>query len=192
MFFLLFANFQHCSRIFAESVVLEYLKRAEDTAFAVASCGSNEIKFPFLSIQLPILISCPWCQFLCFKLVWKGNLKCPRKNYFLPWLVESATGNQTSCPLTTDSVSQGGFLSSSVENLHIFPPGFLDARQTVINLHRSLPSLTLPEDYEIERKGRRESVVWRIGDGGKGFFNGSPRDQLNKKWKVATATIREL
>ncbi|KAJ4959269.1 hypothetical protein NE237_026380 [Protea cynaroides] len=107
----------------------------------ILSLQSVEIKFPFLSMQLPILISCPWCQFLCFKLVWKGNLKFPRKNYFLLWLVESATGNRTSCPPTTDSVSQGSFPSSSVENLHESPPGFFDARQTVINLHRSLPSL---------------------------------------------------
>ncbi|XP_043695970.1 uncharacterized protein LOC122646473 [Telopea speciosissima] len=126
-----------------------------------------EIKFPILSIQLPVLLSCPWCQLLCFKLIWKGDLRYPRKNFFLLWMVESAMGYRTtmSCrpsssskdhkflpPLSTDLVSQDGCLSPSVEDLHEHPQGFLDtARQTInylqgrwgvhASLRRSLPSL---------------------------------------------------
>uniref|UniRef100_A0A2C9WCK6 RING-type domain-containing protein n=1 Tax=Manihot esculenta TaxID=3983 RepID=A0A2C9WCK6_MANES len=47
------------------------------------------VKFPTLPIQLPLFISCPWCNLLSFRLVYRGNLKFPRKNYFLLWMVES-------------------------------------------------------------------------------------------------------
>ncbi|XP_042506636.1 uncharacterized protein LOC122082891 [Macadamia integrifolia] len=111
-----------------------------------------EIKFPILSIHIPVLLSCPWCQLLCFKLVWKGDLRFPRKNFFLLWLVETATGYRTTnCPsssskdqkflqpLTTDLVTQGGCLSPpSEEHLHEHSQGFLDARQTMNHLQSSL------------------------------------------------------
>lgn len=47
------------------------------------------VKFPTLPVQLPLFISCPWCNLLSFRLVYRGNLKFPRKNYFLLWMVES-------------------------------------------------------------------------------------------------------
>ncbi|XP_065036383.1 uncharacterized protein LOC135581490 isoform X1 [Musa acuminata AAA Group] len=47
------------------------------------------VKFPTLPIQLPLFISCPWCQFLSFRLVYRGQLKFPRKNFFLLQMVES-------------------------------------------------------------------------------------------------------
>ncbi|ERN10316.1 hypothetical protein AMTRI_Chr10g890 [Amborella trichopoda] len=53
------------------------------------------IKFPNLPLQLPLFISCPWCQLLSFRLVWKGTLKFPRKNFFLLWMVESMNGDRT-------------------------------------------------------------------------------------------------
>lgn len=46
------------------------------------------VKIPPLPIQLPLLISCPWCNLLSPRLVLRGNLKFPRKNYFLLWMVE--------------------------------------------------------------------------------------------------------
>uniref|UniRef100_A0A0E0NRE6 RING-type domain-containing protein n=1 Tax=Oryza rufipogon TaxID=4529 RepID=A0A0E0NRE6_ORYRU len=52
------------------------------------------VKFPTLPIQLPLFISCPWCNLLSFRLVYKGNLKFPRKNYFLLWMVESMNGER--------------------------------------------------------------------------------------------------
>ncbi|GLU09513.1 hypothetical protein SLE2022_263720 [Rubroshorea leprosula] len=48
--------------------------------------GSNEIKIPFF-------ISCPWCYLLSLWLVYRGNLKFPRKNLFLLWMVESLNGD---------------------------------------------------------------------------------------------------
>lgn len=52
------------------------------------------VKFPTLPIQLPLFISCPWCNLLSFRLVYRGNLKFPRKNYFLLWMVESMNGDR--------------------------------------------------------------------------------------------------
>ncbi|KAI4346640.1 hypothetical protein L6164_007520 [Bauhinia variegata] len=52
------------------------------------------VKFPMLPIQLPLFISCPWCNFLSFRLVYRGNLKFPCKNYFLLWMVESMNGDR--------------------------------------------------------------------------------------------------
>jgi hypothetical protein len=52
------------------------------------------VKFPSLPIQLPLFISCPWCNLLSFRMVYKGNIKFPRKNYFLLWMVESMNGER--------------------------------------------------------------------------------------------------
>ncbi|KAI3521805.1 hypothetical protein L2E82_16962 [Cichorium intybus] len=54
------------------------------------------VKLPTLPIQLPFFISCPWCNLLSFRLVYKGNLKFPKKNYFLLWMVESLNGERKS------------------------------------------------------------------------------------------------
>lgn len=55
------------------------------------------VKFPTLPIQLPLFISCPWCNLLSFRLVYKGNLKFPRKNYFLLWMVENINNERQKC-----------------------------------------------------------------------------------------------
>ncbi|XP_028760071.1 uncharacterized protein LOC114754935 [Neltuma alba] len=52
------------------------------------------VKVPTLPIQLPLFISCPWCNLLSFRLVYNGNVKFPRKNYFLLWMVESINGDR--------------------------------------------------------------------------------------------------
>lgn len=52
------------------------------------------VKFPTLPIQLPLFISCPWCYLLSFRLVYKGNLMFPRKNFFLLWMVERMNGDR--------------------------------------------------------------------------------------------------
>ncbi|XP_052179344.1 uncharacterized protein LOC127792797 [Diospyros lotus] len=52
------------------------------------------LKLPSLPIQLPFFISCPWCNLLSFRLVCRGNLKFPRKNFFLLWMVESLNGDR--------------------------------------------------------------------------------------------------
>lgn len=52
------------------------------------------VKFPTVPIQLPLFISCPWCNLLSFRLVYKGNLKFPRKNFFLLWMVESMNSDR--------------------------------------------------------------------------------------------------
>nr|KAJ0221550.1 hypothetical protein LSAT_V11C200082510 [Lactuca sativa] len=52
------------------------------------------VKVPPLPIQLPLLISCPWCNLLSPRLVLRGNLRFPRKNYFLLWMVERINGEK--------------------------------------------------------------------------------------------------
>lgn len=52
------------------------------------------VKLPTFPIQLPFLVSCPWCNLLTFRLVYKGNLKFPSKNYFLLGMVERLNGNR--------------------------------------------------------------------------------------------------
>ncbi|XP_054794199.1 uncharacterized protein LOC129299758 [Prosopis cineraria] len=52
------------------------------------------VKFPTLPVQLPLFISCPWCNLLSFRLVYRGNLRFPRKNYFLLWMVEGMNGDR--------------------------------------------------------------------------------------------------
>ncbi|VVA94588.1 unnamed protein product [Arabis nemorensis] len=56
---------------------------------AVLKLSSQDIKIPFF-------VSCPWCQLLSFRIVYKGNLKFPRKNFFLLWMVESLNGDRRS------------------------------------------------------------------------------------------------
>ncbi|MBA0872834.1 hypothetical protein Goshw_021490 [Gossypium schwendimanii] len=62
------------------------------------------VKFPTLPVQLPLSISCPWCNLLSFRLVYRGNLMFPRKNYFLLWMVESmnCTRRKSRYPLCED------------------------------------------------------------------------------------------
>ncbi|GFP90390.1 hypothetical protein PHJA_001182900 [Phtheirospermum japonicum] len=52
------------------------------------------VKFPTLPLQLPLFISCPWCNLLSLRLVYRGNLRFPRKNFFLLWMLESMNGDR--------------------------------------------------------------------------------------------------
>lgn len=52
------------------------------------------LKFPTLPIQLPFFISCPWCNLLSPRMIYKGVLRFPRKNYFILWMVESMNGER--------------------------------------------------------------------------------------------------
>lgn len=52
------------------------------------------LKFPTLPIQLPFFISCPWCNLLSLRMIYKGVLRFPKKNYFILWMVESMNGER--------------------------------------------------------------------------------------------------
>ncbi|KAK9037453.1 hypothetical protein V6N11_022364 [Hibiscus sabdariffa] len=52
------------------------------------------VNFPTLPVQLPLFISCPWCNLLSFRIIYKENLMFPRKNYFLLGMVESRNSNR--------------------------------------------------------------------------------------------------
>lgn len=68
------------------------------------------LKLPAQQIKIPFLVSCPWCHLLSLRLVYRGNLKFPRKNFFLLWMVESLNGDRVK------------FGSSAGENQQILPP----------------------------------------------------------------------
>ncbi|XP_021911197.1 uncharacterized protein LOC110825038 [Carica papaya] len=53
------------------------------------------VKFPTVTIHLPFFISCPWCNLLSLRLVYKGSMKFPCKNFFLLWMVESMNGDRS-------------------------------------------------------------------------------------------------
>lgn len=71
------------------------------------------VKFPTLPTQLPLFISCPWCNLLSFRLVYKGNLKFPRKNYFLLWMVENMNGDRRKSLLSVSEDHQPAWSLSS-------------------------------------------------------------------------------
>ncbi|CAL9120415.1 unnamed protein product [Musa acuminata var. zebrina] len=59
----------------------------------VLGLQSAVVKLPTVPVRLPLFISCPWCNILSFRLVYKGNLRFPHKNYFLLWMVERLNGD---------------------------------------------------------------------------------------------------
>ncbi|GMI75325.1 hypothetical protein like AT1G69330 [Hibiscus trionum] len=52
------------------------------------------LKLNTQKIKIPVFISCPWCHLLSLRLVYKGNLKFPRKNFFILWMIESLNGDR--------------------------------------------------------------------------------------------------
>ncbi|KAI3722437.1 hypothetical protein L2E82_33475 [Cichorium intybus] len=90
------------------------------------------VKIPPLPIQLPLLISCPWCSLLSPRLILRGNLRFPRKNYFLLWMVERVNTDKVkshtdsygdcrslwSCKSTTRSEVHSGQLSGANTSNH--------------------------------------------------------------------------
>ncbi|OMO71982.1 Zinc finger, RING/FYVE/PHD-type [Corchorus olitorius] len=59
------------------------------------------LSLPTQKIKIPLFISCPWCHLLSLRLVYKGNLKFPRKNFFLLWMIESLNGDRYGVPRRT-------------------------------------------------------------------------------------------
>ncbi|GMH31179.1 hypothetical protein Nepgr_033022 [Nepenthes gracilis] len=66
--------------------------------WAVLKLHSQKVKIPFF-------VSCPWCNLLSLRFVYRGNLKFPRKNYFILWMIERLNGDRVkSCfPLRGDN-----------------------------------------------------------------------------------------
>ncbi|KAM3324137.1 hypothetical protein P3S67_005288 [Capsicum chacoense] len=55
-------------------------------------------KFSTQQVQIPLFISCPWCNMLTFRFAFNGNLKFPSKNFFLLWMVEGRNGDRVKSP----------------------------------------------------------------------------------------------
>lgn len=90
------------------------------------------VKFPNLPVQLPLFISCPWCHLLSFRLVYKGCLKFPRKNYFLLWLVEGMNGERATSYSTyvVDQQSAHSSLATVSDSCHHRPKPRMTLRNT--------------------------------------------------------------
>ncbi|KAK4423701.1 hypothetical protein Salat_1953000 [Sesamum alatum] len=56
------------------------------------------IKLSAQQIQIPFFVACPWCNLLTFRLVYKGNVRFPNKNFFLLWVVESRNLDRVKSP----------------------------------------------------------------------------------------------
>lgn len=120
----------------------------------ILGCHWAVMKFPPLPVQLPLFMSCPWCNLLSFRIVYRGNLKFPRKNFFLLWIVESMNGDRVG-PRTAshEDVSSASFPSSS--NGSLASQGVDCTRGQAAHHHESPgPGLVLnhnsaPRDYDL-------------------------------------------
>ena len=85
------------------------------------------VKFPTQQIKIPFFISCPWCHLLSFRIICKGNLKYPCKNFFLLWMVESLNGDRNK------------LVSTCTDNQPIWSPkcNLLGSQVTNCNLRRA-------------------------------------------------------
>ncbi|CAN8235983.1 unnamed protein product [Cochlearia groenlandica] len=79
---------------------------------AVLRLSSRDIKIPFF-------VSCPWCQLLSFRIVYNGNMKFPRKNFFLLWMVESLNGDRTRHGSLVSRDNQQSVLSPMCSNMSL-------------------------------------------------------------------------
>lgn len=71
----------------------------------VLGLQSAMVKFSAQKIKIPFFVSCPWCSLLSFRFVYQGNLRFPRRNYFVLWMVESLNGDRVqSHPAAASSV----------------------------------------------------------------------------------------
>ncbi|KAL4320121.1 hypothetical protein GQ457_18G024750 [Hibiscus cannabinus] len=55
---------------------------------------SAVLKLSASQLEIPFFVSCPWCHLLSLRLVYRGNLRFPRKNFFLLWMIESLNGDR--------------------------------------------------------------------------------------------------
>ncbi|XP_010552556.1 PREDICTED: uncharacterized protein LOC104822897 [Tarenaya hassleriana] len=101
----------------------------------VLGLQSAVLRLPAQDIKVPFVIACPWCHLYSFRLIYKGNLKFPRKNFFLLWMVESLNGDRTNsgssgsqdkqsvwsprCDQNTDLITRSVLYNESPENFAV-------------------------------------------------------------------------
>lgn len=61
----------------------------------VLGLQSAVVRIPPQQIRIPFFISCPWCHSLSLRVVLKGALRFPCKNFFVLWMVERLNGGCT-------------------------------------------------------------------------------------------------
>ncbi|KAM0937845.1 hypothetical protein DsansV1_C24g0183511 [Dioscorea sansibarensis] len=76
------------------------------------------VKFPTHPIRLPLFISCPWCHLLSIRLVYKGNIKFPHKNFFVLWMIESMTNDRAKSHTSYSAENHSLKLASYIHQEH--------------------------------------------------------------------------
>lgn len=125
------------------------------------------VKFPTLPVQLPLFISCPWCNLLSFRLVYRGNLRFPRKNYFLLWMVEGMNGdrvkshstccgdNQQQCASKGNLTLGGQVNHGNLQGGQVHPPDTSNSSQPRANTRNHL-------DMERVHISLRKSLIFFV------------------------------
>ncbi|KAK9707191.1 hypothetical protein RND81_07G178800 [Saponaria officinalis] len=115
------------------------------------------LKLPSQKIKLPFFVSCPWCKLLSFRWVYRGQLKFPRKNYFILWMIESLNGERSKSSLSYQPVFSfpevfathysprrahhtlsRGTLGSNDDDDNSHVTGYINAERPQFSLHKSL------------------------------------------------------
>lgn len=125
-------------------------------------------KVPTVPIQLPFFVSCPWCNLLSLRIIYKGNLTFPRKNYFLLWMVEGMNGERarshssthseqhTSCLSSGSRASANAVTSNPIRRLP--PPRVETSSSTVNHANRRAPLL----NTEMVQASLRKSLSFLV------------------------------
>lgn len=125
------------------------------------------VKFPTLPVQLPLFIACPWCNLLSFRLVYRGNLRFPRKNYFLLWMVEGMNGDrvkshstfcgdtQQNCSSKSSLTSGGQVNHGNLQRGHVHHPDTSSSSQNRGNTNNHL-------DMERVHISLRKSLIFFV------------------------------
>ncbi|KAH1097756.1 hypothetical protein J1N35_014677 [Gossypium stocksii] len=119
------------------------------------------LKLPPQQIKISMFISCPWCHLISLRLVYKGNLQFPRKNFFILWMIESLNGDRYGisrrnlsgdnqsvgslrCNLMLGNqaisgvVRRGSYANRSEQNRSLDTGGRTNAERHHFSLHKSL------------------------------------------------------
>lgn len=119
------------------------------------------MKLPTWPIHLPFFISCPWCNVLSFRLVYKGNLKFPRKNFFLLWMVESLNGDRVKSHASLCSDHQQVWSSSRNQVSHSSAP-YIHHHEHTETHHDEGQIIDSPFNAERLHSSLRKSLVFFV------------------------------
>ncbi|XP_047324001.1 uncharacterized protein LOC124927603 [Impatiens glandulifera] len=108
------------------------------------------LKFSNQHIQVPFFISCPWCHLLSLRLVHSGNLRFPRKNFFLLWMIESLHGDRSKSPTHGSQVGNTNLRRVSFPHRTASSGPNMNSAIRMNNIrNRERPNLLIPKSLDI-------------------------------------------